>query len=74
MELLQIITLFGIALVVVAAIVSYLYSRKQNLKVQEENLKSVTAQVAQYLETPIEETPKAKKKRKYYPRKPKTQA
>ena len=74
MDLLQIITLSGVALVVAAAIASYLYSRKQNLKVEEENLKSVTAQVAQYLETPIEEAPKAKKKRKYYPRKPKTQS
>ena len=74
MELLQIITLFGIALIIAAVIASYLYSRKQNLKVEKESLKSVTAQVAQYLETPIEETPKPKKKRKYYPRKPKTQA
>lgn len=74
MELLQIITLSGVALIVAAVITSYFYSRKQNTKVQEENLKAVTAQVAQYLETPIEEAPKAKKKRKYYPRKPKTQA
>ena len=73
MDLLQIITLFGIALVVVAAIASYLHSRKQSLKVGKESLKSATAQVAQYLETPIEETPKPKKKRKYYPKKPKTQ-
>ena len=74
MELLQIITLFGVALVLAAVIASYLHYRKQNTKVQEENLKSVTAQVAQYLETPIEEAPKPKKKRKYYPRKPKTQS
>ena len=74
MDLLQIITLFGACLVLAAAIASYLHYRKQNLKVEKENLKSVTAQVAQYLETPIEEAPKAKKKRKYYPRKPKTQS
>ena len=74
MNVLQIITILGIALIIAGVIASYFYSRKQNLKVEKENLKSVTAQVAQYLETPIEETPKPKKKRKYYPRKPKTQA
>lgn len=74
MELLQIIALSGVALIAAAVIASYFYSKKQSTKIQEENLKAVTAQVAQYLETPIEETPKPKKKRKYYPRKPKTQA
>jgi hypothetical protein len=103
MDVLQIITVAGVALITAAAIASYLYSRKQNLKVEEENLKSVTAQVAQYLETPyseaitkdvldqivkkakvlpqdvtidlgkLDQTAKPKKKRKYYPKKPKTQ-
>jgi len=74
MNILQIIALFGVALVAAIATASYLHSRKKTSTIEEENLKSVTAQVAQYLETPIEETPKAKKKRKHYPRKPKTQA
>ena len=74
MDVLQIITIAGVALITAAVIANYLQSRKKSTTVEEENLKSVTAQVAQYLETPIEETPKPKKKRKYYPRKPKTQA
>lgn len=74
MELTQIILLVGVAFIVSASIASYLYNRKQNKPPYSEAIiKDVLDQIADQIEKTASEVPaKPKKKRKYYPKKPKT--
>ena len=74
MELTQIILLVGVAFIVSASIASYLHNRKQNKPPYSEAItKDVLDQIADQIEKPESEAPvKPKKKRKYYPKKPKT--
>lgn len=78
MELTQIILLVGVVFIVSASITSYLSNRKQkNLTTQlpysAAITKDVLDQITDQIEKPESETPvKPKKKRKYYPKKPKT--
>ena len=83
MELTQIILLVGVAFIVSASIASYLYNRKQNKPPYSEAItKDVMDQIVKKAKVLPEDvtidlgellqTPKPKKKRKYYPKKPKT--
>jgi hypothetical protein len=83
MELTQIIVLVGIAFIVSAAITSYLYNRKQNKPPYSEAItKDVMDQIVKKAKVlpedvtidlgELPQTSKPKKKRKYYPKKPKT--
>jgi hypothetical protein len=78
MDLLQIITISGIAFIVAAAITSYFLNKKKTttltqLPYSAAITKDVLDQIAEQIETPQSEVPaKPKKKRKYYPKKPKT--
>jgi hypothetical protein len=74
MELTQIILLIGVAFIVSASITSYLHNRKQNkLPYSEAITNDVLDQIVDQIEKSTNEIPaKPKKKRKYYPKKPKT--
>ena len=83
MDVLQIITTIGVAFVASAAIASYLYNRKQNKPPYSEAItKDVLDQIVKKSKVLPEDvtidlgesdqTTKPKKKRKYYPKKPKT--
>ena len=83
MELTQIILLVGVAFIVSASITSYLYNRKQNKPPYSEAItKDVLDQIVKKAKVlpedvtidlgELPQTPKPKKKRKYYPKKPKT--
>jgi len=83
MDALQIITTIGVAFVASAAIASYLYNRKQNKPPYSEAItKDVLDQIVKKSKVlpedvtidlgELPQTPKPKKKRKYYPKKPKT--
>lgn len=83
MELTQIILLVGVAFIVSASIASYLHNRKQNKPPYSEAItKDVMDQIVKKAKVlpedvtinlgELPQTPKPKKKRKYYPRKPKT--
>jgi hypothetical protein len=83
MELTQIILLIGVAFIVSASITSYLHNRKQNkLPTSEAITKDVMDQIVKKAKVlpedvtidlgELPQTSKPKKKRKYYPRKPKT--
>ena len=82
MDLLQIITISGIAFIVAAAIATYLLNKKKittltqlpynaSKTIDEELMIKATGTDEFYI--PIENSTKPKKKRKYYPKKPKTQ-
>ena len=84
MELTQIILLVGVAFIVSASIASYLYNRKQNKPPYSEAItKDVMDQIVKKAKVlpedvtidlgELPQTSKPKKKRKYYPKKPKTQ-
>jgi len=83
MNALQIITTIGVAFVVSAAIASYLYNRKQNKPPYSEAItKDVLDQIVKKSKVlpedvtidlgELPQSQKPKKKRKYYPKKPKT--
>ena len=83
MELSQIILLVGVAFIVSASIASYLYNRKQNKPPYSEAItKDVMDQIVKKAKVlpedvtidlgELPQTSKPKKKRKYYPKKPKT--
>ena len=83
MELTQIILLVGVAFIVSASIASYLYNRKQNKPPYSEAItKDVMDQIVKKAKVlpedvtidlgELPQTSKPKKKRKYYPKKPKT--
>ena len=83
MELTQIILLVGVAFIVSASIASYLYNRKQNKPPYSEAItKDVLDQIVKKAKVlpedvtidlgELPQTSKPKKKRKYYPKKPKT--
>ena len=83
MELTQIILLVGVAFIVSASIASYLYNRKQNKPPYSEAItKDVMDQIVKKAKVlpedvtidlgELPQTPKPKKKSKYYPKKPKT--
>ena len=83
MELTQIILLVGVAFIVSVSIASYLYNRKQNKPPYSEAItKDVMDQIVKKAKVlpedvtidlgELPQTSKPKKKRKYYPKKPKT--
>jgi len=83
MELTQIIVLIGVAFIVSATIASYLYNRKQNKPPYSEAItKDVLDQIVKKSKVlpedvtidlgELSQTSKPKKKRKYYPKKSKT--
>jgi len=78
MDVLQIITTIGVAFIVSTAVASYFHSRKQSkskpqLPYSALINKDVLDQISEQIETPSSEVlDKPKKKRKYYPKKPKT--
>jgi len=81
MDLTQIITISGIAFVVAAAIATYLLNKKKidtltqlpnSAAITKDVLDQVLEQATKQAEA-VDQTSKPKKKRKYYPKKPKTQ-
>ena len=85
MELTQIIVLVGVAFIVSAAITSYLFNRKQsepqlpyNASITKDVMDQIIKKAKVLPEDTIidlgksDQTSKPKKKRKYYPKKPKT--
>jgi hypothetical protein len=85
MDILQIIVTAGVALITAAAIASYLYNKKSNsnptqLPTSAAITKDVLDQIVKKAKVLPEDTvidletvAKPKKKKKYYPKKPKTQ-
>ena len=87
MDILQIIVTAGVALIVAAVIASYLHSRKGNTVAQLPYSAAITKDVLDQIVKKskvlpedvtidlgeLPQTAKPKKKRKYYPKKPKTQ-